>query len=189
MPSNTEAAVNQALEEFRAYLDTLTWIQINPRLQSKISRSDVVAKTLVEAWKDLDRILALDVEGRKRWLRRMLLNNLREEIDRYLTDKRNVHRELSLDAAAAESSCRIDKSLAADDASPSDQLAQQELELQIVEALAQLDVRQRKALILQKYHRWTLAEIAEHLGCTTGAVAGLHAAGLKKLRQYLPDTE
>jgi RNA polymerase sigma-70 factor (subfamily 1) len=188
--SSSTDAVNQALEEVRAYLETLTFIQIDPRLRSKFSRSDIVQETLVEAWLDLERIQALDSEGRKRWLRRMLLNNLRDEIDRYLDNQgRDVGREQSLDAAAAKSSCRIRDILIAEDSSPSDRLLREEEEEQLVEALSKLDVRQRNALILQKYHGWKLAEIAEHLGCTIGAVAGLHAHGLKKLRQYLPDRE
>jgi RNA polymerase sigma-70 factor (subfamily 1) len=189
MPRNTEAA-NEALHEFRAYLETLTYIQVDPRLQSKFGRSDIVQETLLEAWLDFKRIEALDAEGRKRWLRRMLLNNLRDEIDRFVNNQgREVGREISLDAAAAQSSCRIRDLLTADDSSPSERLARQVLEEQLVEALSKLDERQRKALILQKYHGWTLAEIAEHLGCTVGAVAGLHARGLSNLRQHLPDME
>jgi RNA polymerase sigma-70 factor (subfamily 1) len=186
VPSNTKA-VNTALEEFRAYLETLTFIQIDPRMRSKFGLSDVVQDTLVEAWLDLERILALDTAGRKRWLRRMLMNNLLDRIDGFLTEGRDVRREQSLEAAAAASSCWLQKWLAVEDSSPSERLVKQEEALQLLEALSKLDVRQREALILQKYHGWTLAQIAEHLGCTIGAVAGLHAHGLKKLRKYLTD--
>ena len=187
MPRNTET-INGALEEFRAYLETLTFIQIDPRLRSKFGLSDVVQDTLVEAWLDLDRILALDTAGRKRWLRRMLMNNLLDRIDGFLTEGRDVRREQSLEAAAAAaSSCWLQKWLAVEDSSPCERLVEQEEALQLLEALSKLDVRQREALILQKYHGWTLAHIAEHLGCTIGAVAGQHAHGLKKLRTYLTD--
>ena len=151
MPTNPEA-VNQALGEFRAYLKTLTLIQIDPRLQSKFSMSDIVQQTLVEAWRDLERLQALD-------------------------------------AAADESSCRLQSWLAAEDSSPSGRLAEQERDLRLLEALAKLDARQREALVLKQYHHWTLAQIAEHLGCTIGAVAGLQARGLKELRRHLPDME
>jgi RNA polymerase sigma factor (sigma-70 family) len=63
----------------------------------------------------------------------------------------------------------------------------QEEGLRLLEALSKLDARQREAIILQKYHGWKLTQIAEHLGCTTGAVAGLHAHGFKKLRKHLAD--
>jgi RNA polymerase sigma-70 factor (subfamily 1) len=188
VPTNPEA-VNQALGEFRAYLKTLTLIQIDPRLQSKFSMSDIVQQTLVEAWRDLERLQALDAAGRKRLLRRMLVNNLLDEIALWKAQQRDVRREQSLDAAADESSCRLQSWLAAEDSSPSGRLAEQERDLRLLEALAKLDARQREALVLKQYHHWTLAQIAEHLGCTIGAVAGLQARGLKELRRHLPDME
>jgi RNA polymerase sigma-70 factor (subfamily 1) len=188
VPHNTDAD-SAALEEFRAYLETLTFIQVDPRLRSKFGRSDIVQETLLEAWLDRERLRSLDAEERKRLLRRMLRNNLLQEIEHWRAQRRDVGREQSLDAAAAESACELRRQLAADDSSPSERAAQQEEESRLVEALSKLDVRQREALILQKYHGWTLAQIGEHLGCTVGAVAGLHAQGLKKLRQYLPDQE
>jgi RNA polymerase sigma-70 factor (ECF subfamily) len=186
VPHNTEA-VNGALEEFRAYLETLTFIHLDPRLRGKFGLSDVVQDTLVEAWLGVERILALDRADRKRWLRRMLMNNLRDRIDGFLTKGRDVRREQSLEAAAAASSVWLQKWLAIEDSSPSERLAEHEEALQLLDALSKLDVRQREALILQKYHGWTLAQIAEHLDCTIGAVAGLHAHGLEKLRTYLTD--
>jgi RNA polymerase sigma-70 factor (subfamily 1) len=182
-------AVNEALGEFRVYLETLTFLQIDPRLRSKFGLSDVVQATLVEAWGDLERIQALDGEDRKRWLRRMLVNNLLETIERWRTARRDARLEQSLEAAAGHSSCQLKKWLATEEESPSKRMARQEETLRMLEALARLDVRQREALILQKYHGWTLAQIAEHLGCTVGTVAGLHARGLKELRKYLPDPE
>jgi RNA polymerase sigma-70 factor (ECF subfamily) len=188
MPSNTEA-VNHVLEEFRAYLETLTFIQIDPRLRSKFGLSDVVQHTLIEAWQDLESIGALDAESRKRWLRRMLVNNLLGQIKKFLARKRDCRLEQPLEAAAAASSSRLEKWLAIEDTSPGERLARQEDGLRLLEALAKLDPRQREALILQKYHGWTLAQIAAHLACTPGAVAGLHARGLKELRKHLPDLE
>jgi RNA polymerase sigma-70 factor (ECF subfamily) len=188
MPCRSDA-VNQALEEYRAYLETLTFIQIDPRLRGKFGMSDIVQQTLLEAWQELERLQALDDAGRKRWLRRMLVNNLLDEIEKWRAQARDPRREQSLEAAADESSCRLQSWLAAEDTSPSERLAEQEEALRLLEALSQLDARQREALILQKYHGQTLAQIAEQLGCTTGAVAGLHARGLQELRRLLPDME
>jgi RNA polymerase sigma-70 factor (ECF subfamily) len=181
--------MNRALEEYRAYLETLTFIQIDPRLRCKFGLSDVVQNTLLDAFRDLGRIQDLDADGRKRRLRRMLVNNLRDEIDKWKTRGRDYRLEQPLEAAADESSCRLQSWLAAEDGSPGEGLARHEEALRLLEALSKLDPRQREALILQKYHGWTLAQIAEHLGCTTGAVAGLHARGVKELRKHLPDGE
>lgn len=188
MPSNTDA-LNQSLEEYRAYLETLTIIQVDPRLRSRFGFSDVVQNTLVEAWQEFERIGGLHEADRKRWLRRMLVNNLLQEIEKHRAGRRDVRRERAVETAAEESSSRLQSWLAGEDKSPSENLMAQDRSLQLLEALSQLNTRQREALILQKYHGWTLAQIAEHLGCTTGVVAGLHARGLEKLRQLLPSME
>jgi RNA polymerase sigma-70 factor (subfamily 1) len=170
-------------------LETLTFIQIDPRLRSKFGVSDIIQNTLLEAWRDLERIEMLGANGGKRWLRKMLVNNLLEEIARWRTGRRDVRLEKSLDAAAEDSSCRLRNWLAVEDSSPGERLVHQEEGLRLLEALSQLDARQREALILQRYHGWTLAQIAEHLGCTAGAVAGLQARGLKELRKHLREME
>jgi RNA polymerase sigma-70 factor (subfamily 1) len=186
MPRSPDAC-SRLLEEFRAYLETLTFIQIDPRLRSKFSMSDLVQNTLLEAWPQVEQLEALDPAARKRRLRTMLMNNLLDEIDRWRTRGRDVRRERSLEEAAEDSSCRLKLWLAVEGSSPSEHLMRDEQGLRLLEALAKLDPRQREALILQKYHGWTLAQIAEHLRCTIGAVAGLHAHGLKKLRKHLTE--
>jgi RNA polymerase sigma-70 factor (ECF subfamily) len=181
-------AVNRVLEEYRAYLETLKSIQIDPRVRQKFGMSDIVQITLVEAGRDLERIQAMDAAGRKRWLRRMLMNNLLDELRKFLDRPPEVSLE-PLRTAAEQSSCRVQNWLAVEDTSPSEKLIRKEEGERLLEALAQIDPRQREALILQKWQGWKLEEIAEHMGCTTGAVAGLHARGLKALRKLLPDME
>jgi RNA polymerase sigma-70 factor (ECF subfamily) len=186
MPAPPDS-VNRALGQFRAYLECLTYIQIDPRLRGRFGFSDVVQHTLAEAWKDLERVQALAPPDQKRWLRRMLLNNLRERVEKEKAAVRDARLERSLEAPLEQSSCRLKDWLAAEESSPSERLDEQERALRLAEALAHLPEPQRDALVLQKWHGWKLREIADHLGRTTGAVAGLLARGLEKLRTLLPD--
>jgi RNA polymerase sigma-70 factor (subfamily 1) len=188
VPSNTQA-VNQALEKYRAYLETLTFIQIDPRLWGKFGWSDIIQKTLIEATRALESIEAMDPEDQRRMLRRMLLNNLRDEIAHWRTKGHDVGRERSLDEAAEQSSSRVGASIAAEESTPSEKLMEQERKLRVLVALSQLPAREREALTLQQYHDWKLTQIAEHLGCTTNAVAGLQARGRARLRKLLGDLE
>ena len=181
--------VNRALGEYRAYLETLTSIQINPRLRSKFGLSDVVQETLVEAWGNMERIQAMDVDSRKRYLRRMLVNNMIEKIKHFLARKRDYRREQSLDAAAEQSSRRLIDWLIAEESIPCEKLIEKEGRFRVLEALSHLPQRERDALILQTYHGWTLDQIAEYLECTSKAVAGLQARGRARLRETLPDLE
>jgi RNA polymerase sigma factor (sigma-70 family) len=146
-----------------------------------------VTSRTVEAARTLERIEAMSPEEQKRWLRRMLVNTLRDEIERWRTAGRNVGREQSLDEAAEQSSARLRDWIAAEESTRSGSLIKQEEKLRVLAALSQLPERERQALILQRYHGWTLAQIAEHLGCTISAAAGLHAHGVMRLRQVLND--
>ena len=57
--------------------------------------------------------------------------------------------------------------------------------LQLAEALAKLPDAQREALELQHWHSWPVARIAEHMGRSKTAVAGLLKRGWMKLREEL----
>jgi hypothetical protein len=74
VPDST-VTCNQLLIEFRAYLETLTYIQIDPRLRSKFSVSEIIQNTLAEAWRELERIETMDADRRKARLREMLIHN------------------------------------------------------------------------------------------------------------------
>jgi RNA polymerase sigma-70 factor (ECF subfamily) len=188
MPKTSDRA-NRELQRYKAYLEILTFIHIDPRLHRKFGWSEIIQKTLIEIWREMERIETMDAESQKRRLRRMLLNNLRDEIDHWRTKSHDVDRERSLDEAAERSSCRLHESIAAEDSTPSAKAIEHEEELRVLEALAQLPERQREVVILKQYHEWKLAEIADYLGCTTNVVAGLHARGLAKLHTLLPETE
>lgn len=185
-------SVNQVLEQFRAYLECLTAIQvdprlrIDPRLRSRFGWSDIINDTLMEASRELERIQAMESPDQERWLRTMLANNLVDRIRRELAGPRDCRRERSLDDAVEESSRRVEGWVPADESTPSEKLAKQEQALRLAGALAQLPERQREVLVLQTWHGWKLAQIAAHLGCTVGIVAGLQARGLKKLRELVP---
>jgi RNA polymerase sigma factor (sigma-70 family) len=119
----------------------------------------------------------------------MLIHNLLDEIDHWRNRGHDVNREQVPGTAADESKWRLEGWAAAEETPPLDRLVNLEDKLRVLEALSKIDPRQREALILQKYHGWKLIQIAEHMGCTTGAVAGLHSRGLKELRKLLPDLE
>ena len=160
-----------ALERYRAYLECLTYIQVDPRLWRRFGWSDIVNHTLLEAHRERHVLEALEEADRNRRLRRMLMNNLLERIEHERAQARDYRREVPMDEALTGTSVNLQRWLADDAPGPD----------------GQAQAREREALILQKYHGWTQAQIAERLGCTAGAVAGLHARGLKRLRELLPD--
>ncbi len=173
------------LERYRDYLGLLARLQLDPRLKAKVDLSGVVQQTLLEAHQALPDHAPIDMA----WLRRILANNLADEVRKLGTRKRDLTRERSLDAALDASSARLEQWLAAEQSSPSAHLVRQEQALHLATALAQLPEAQREALVLQHWHGWTLADIAAHLGRSKAAVAGLLKRGLQQLRGALQEPE
>jgi RNA polymerase sigma-70 factor (ECF subfamily) len=184
-PANSS---DQPLERYRSYLHLLARLQTDPRLQAKIDLSGVVQQTLLEAYQALPRFQAQTGVPQAAWLRRILANNLADELRKLATAKRNRGRERSLEAALEESSVRLEGWLAADQSSPSQWAERHEQALRLAQALAGLPEAQREALVLQHWHGWSLAQVARHLGRTHAAVAGLIKRGLRQLRTVLEET-
>src|SRR5262249_40553337 len=160
-------------------------LQIDPRLRGRIDLSGVVQQTLFEAHQVLREDENHTPEQRLAWLRKCLANNLTDELRKLKTEMRDVRRERSLDAALQNSSVRLQAWVAASDPSPSAHAAHEEEAVRLATALGSLPEAQREALVLQHWHGWKVAEIAEHLGRTRTAVAGLLKRGLASLREEL----
>ena len=184
MSGETEALAAR-LERFRAYLQLLARVHLAPRLRGKVDLSGVVQQTLWEGHRALGASPPPDDAQPAALLRRLLANNLADEVRKCYADKRDAGRERSLDAALEESSARLEALLAADQSSPEQRAGRNEELLRLAGALERLPEAQRQAVELHYLRGWRLEEIANHLGRGKSAVAGLLHRGLDKLREFL----
>jgi RNA polymerase sigma-70 factor (ECF subfamily) len=121
-----------ALESYRDYLGLFARLQLAPGLKAKIDVSGVVQMTLLEAHQALGQRRGQTNAQMAAWLRRILLNNLADEIRKLGAAKRDVARERKLEAGLANSASRIEAWLAADQSSPSQHVLRQEQLLQMM---------------------------------------------------------
>src|SRR5262245_27172021 len=89
-------------EEYRSYLRMLVEAQLDPRLRGKADLSGVVQQTLLEAHQAAD-LRRSPTSERLTWLRRVLANNLADEIRKYRSDKRDAGRETPLQTSPDQS--------------------------------------------------------------------------------------
>lgn len=177
-----------ALERFRAYLSLLARMQLDPSLQGKVDLSGVVQQTLLEAHRAMDQLSQWDEPRQLAWLRRALARNLIDEVRKLGTAARDVGRERSLEAELEQSSMRLEACLASEDSSPPERAMRNEQLLRLAEALERLPADQRTAVELHHLKGRPLAEVAEALGRSKGAVATLLFRGMNRLRKDLgPD--
>jgi RNA polymerase sigma-70 factor (ECF subfamily) len=173
------------LERFRAYLQMLARLHLDPRLRGKVDLSGVVQQTLWEGHRTLSASPSLDDAQLAALLRRLLANNLADEVRKCYAGKRDVERERSLDAALEASSVRLETFLAADQSRPEQRAGRNEELLRLAAALERLPEAQRQAVELHYLRGWRLEQIAHHLGRGKSAVAGLLHRGLNTLREFL----
>ena len=173
------------LERFRSYLHLLARLQLGGQMPARLDPSDLVQQTLLEAHRQRDRFRGTTDAERAAWLRQMLAHNLADALRALRRDRRDVGREVPLEAARSESAADLADWLAAEQSSPSQRAVKQEEAVRLAEALAELPEAQREALVLQHWHGLTLAEIGTQLGRSPVAVAGLLKRGLKELRTRL----
>jgi RNA polymerase sigma-70 factor (ECF subfamily) len=172
-------------ERFRDFLAVLARVQCAARWQGKIDLSGVVQQTLLEAYRAGPLLAGAPDAQKAGWLKRALTNNLADELRKLTTARRGGGRERSLEAEMADSMSRLERLLPDSGSTPSRKAVRQERMLQVARALSALPEGQRQAIELHYLEERPLAEVADLMGTTRPAVAGLLHRGLKQLRQQL----
>lgn len=173
------------LERFRDYLRLLAEMHLDRRLQAKLDASDLVQQTLLEAHRDLDKFRGQTDEELAAWLRQTLVHNLANAARDFARGKRDVRRELSLEASIGHSSCRLEAWLASGDSSPSQRAQRNEQLRLLADAISQLPPAQNEVVVLRYVHGWPVSEIADHTDRSSPAVAGLLHRAVVELRKKL----
>lgn len=173
------------LEEYRDYLRLLARLGISPRLRGRIDASDAVQHTLLMAHAHRDQFRGATEQEYRGWLRKILAN--------HLTDlSRQAGRREGVEAPAAD-----DPQEAApgdrggeppdNDPSPPDQVAAAERLLLLANALERLPSDQAEAIELHHIQELSVCDVAQRMGKTAAAVAGLLRRGTASLRSDIGD--
>jgi RNA polymerase sigma-70 factor (ECF subfamily) len=177
------------LERLRPYLRLLARMQLGSRLRGKLDPSDLVQQTLLQAYASREQFRGRSEGELAAWARTILAHQLTRVVREFDRDKRDVSRERALEAALEHSSACLAAWLTDGEPSPSEQAIQNEKAVRLAAAIEGLPEAQREALVLHYWQGWTTARIAEHLGRSSAAVAGLLQRGLRDLRKQLLDEE
>jgi RNA polymerase sigma-70 factor (ECF subfamily) len=178
----------RAVDRYRSYLYLLARAHIGARHQAKIDPSDVVQQSLLDAHQKQTQFRGKTEAEWMAWLRQILANNLADAIRRLTRAKRDMSREQSLEQEIGDSFTRVDGWFATAQPSPSQQVMMAEELIGLADALTRLPETQREAIVLHHLQGLPLADVAEKLGKTPPAVAGLLHRALKRLRTLLTET-
>jgi RNA polymerase sigma-70 factor (ECF subfamily) len=161
--------------------------RLDRRLAARVDPSDVVQEVLAEADRKLDRYLRDRPLPFLAWLRQLASEHLITLHRRHVrAQKRSVRREEpGILALPEESAAELAGRLASSATSPSQRAVRQELRQRLQQALHQLPEHDREVLVLRQLEQLSVAEAAEVLGISAGAVKVRHLRALERLRALI----
>ena len=171
------------LERYRPFLIILARSQKN---LAQEEASDIVQKTLLAAHVQQDQFRGTTAAEFGAWLKQILRRQLIDTYRQQRRLKRDIDRQVSLDARVDRSFSRA-QNWAVTESTASQHVSRDEEMARMAEALSILPEAQREAIVLHHLQGATLAEVARRLERSSAAVAGLLHRGLKQLRELLGD--
>jgi RNA polymerase sigma-70 factor (ECF subfamily) len=176
--SGDQDARGRLLDHFRPQLCQWARRRIEGKIRARVDESDIAQQSCLSALRDFDRFEGSQLPEFIAWLRQIHEQNVRDVVrDHAVYEKRAVSRETDDRDAAEAARTGL--------ASPSRQAMLGERAAKIARALQTLPEAQRETVRLRHLEGCSLAEIAERLGRTEAAAAGLLKRGLAKLREKL----
>ncbi|QDT60091.1 ECF RNA polymerase sigma factor SigE [Stieleria bergensis] len=172
------------ITRLRPVLLTLAEALISPALRVELDASDLVQQTLMEAHQQSEALASFDDGSFFGWLRKALRHNVLDAVKHLSTQKNNAARRVRA-ADIDDSFVRLEELLVADDTSPSEILQRNEQTARLLAAIQELPRNQREAVILKHLRGCSLRQLAEELGLSETATAGLLHRGRKQLVERL----
>lgn len=161
---------------------------LSQRLRRRFDSSDLIQETLLRAHLRLADFRGATAAELIAWMQQILANVVADEVRRARAGKRDIAVEQALDEMLTESSLRLEEFLATGVATPLEQAQRSEELLGLAAAIERLPEDQRDVVIHRDLLGTAVAEIAESLGKSPKAVAGLLLRGRRRLRELLGAT-
>jgi RNA polymerase sigma-70 factor (ECF subfamily) len=175
-------ALGEVFQRVRAYLRSRAQQQLDGLLQVKVSPSDVVQETLLEAHRNFATFRGQSRAELVLWLHGILNHRVHTAYRKFRgTDKRNISRETSLYEVCESNQ----EPILGIDASPSSFAVANEEYRRLEAAIRQLSPRQEQVIRLRNELKLSFDEVAIALSCSADAAQKLWSRAVKQLARRL----
>jgi RNA polymerase sigma-70 factor (ECF subfamily) len=175
------------------YLKLIAQVQLDRRVRQRLSPSDIVQETLMEAHRDFASFRGETDAEFAGWLRQILIHNLMRASEKHLhANKRDVRREVriqSLKHAVETSNSRFEFAFPDGGESPSSALHRYERMRLLADAIAELPKDQRQVIVMRHIEGLQFGDIAEQMERTSGACRMLWLRAMEQLRMRMEGYE
>ena len=182
--AGSNEALGNLLELCRPYLLSIANAELPLDLRAKGGPSDLVQQSFLKAQQGFGGFEGDNEEALLAWLRRILINDLANFRRHYRdTHKRQVGRERSIEYGSSMQSPGDE--VAADAASPSSLLGQQEDEEELARALTRLPDDYQRVISLRYWNRLSFGDIGKLMDRTPNAVRKLWLRAIERLHDEM----
>lgn len=184
--SGDEEALGELLAAYRPYLTLLAQTQISRRLQGKADAADLVQEAFLEAHRHFSGFRGQTDAEFSVWLRSILAGVIANHVRRYLrTKSRDARLERALVVELGDTSDVLERGIAANVNTPSQEVVKREDSLQLSRALDLLPPHYREVVLLRHIEGLPFAQVAEQMNRTVESVEKLWVRALARLRYLL----
>jgi RNA polymerase sigma-70 factor (ECF subfamily) len=173
---------------FEPRLRRMVGLRLDRRLVTRVSESDVLQETYLSALQRLRHFLAQPELQPYGWFRALAVQRLIDLHRQHVcAQARSTEQEISLDRASgpAASSLGLARAFAAELATPSRTMIQDESRAQLETALDEIEPLDREVLALRHFEELDNRETAELLGVSEAAASKRYLRALARLRAIL----
>ena len=178
--------LGRLLQLYTNYLSLLADSQLDRKLRARVSPSDVVQETMLEAHRDFHQFRGENEAEFLAWLRKILVNNLARAIEMHiLAGKRDVRRDISLDglkAAVEHSTIQLCNAFQGDEELPEDRAERHERAIILADLMSKLSDSHREVIVLRNLRGLRFQDVAERMDRTVPAAKMLWVRAIKQLR-------
>ncbi|MCA9190150.1 MAG: sigma-70 family RNA polymerase sigma factor [Planctomycetales bacterium] len=182
--TGSQDALGQLLEFYRSYLRLIASLQISEKLQAKVSPSDLIQATFLQAGKGFAEFQGHSEGELMAWLRKILASQLAMEVRRYATDRRNIQLERQMHVEVDQSSVLLNF-LAARGTTPSQSVMRRERAVLLADALDKLPRDYRDIIVQRHLKGLSFADIAQLTNRSVDSVKSAWRRAILKLRESL----
>ncbi len=177
------------LARYTGYLNAIARSQFDERLRRRLSATDLVQETLLEAHRDFEKFAGTTTLEFTGWLRKIFVHNLGRQVEmQFMAAKRDIRRERPIDELADsvnQSHLRLSSILKAKGRGPASEVEHQELLVNMSNAIAQLPTEYREVIALRHLDGLSFQEVARRMQRTSGATRMLWLRAIEKLREQM----
>lgn len=177
-----EAAVNQLCSVYGERVRRIIRLRLDQKLRPKLDSVDIVQDALILALGGLQDFTYRNEGDFLRWLAKIAENRLRDILDKFHADKRDVHKEIPFKKEGRSTkSGSVGAVGFMRTTTPSVIACRKEAMDRLEKALDELKPEYKKVIVLKRIEGLSHAEIAERLGKNAGAVRMLLARAMAAL--------